>query len=272
LPIQAELKTRTRNKDKKKAPPTRSKKPEIVGEYEIELNGRPVKYTLKRSRLARLVWLKINATSGLSVTVPFFYSCEELPGFLCCRSGWILRHLEKYQAQERVPDTDDTKLPAKFPFLGKYFVLKPNSRGKGFTAESLDPEVLDFNLRSAFGEPSRQGLKRWLREQAARTITEKVKTFSSKMGVDYHKVFIRDQRSRWGSCSARKNLSFNWRLIMAPESVIDYVIVHELCHLKEMNHSKTFWKAVNEYCPEWRQQRKWLNEHCDELNAQLSLR
>jgi predicted metal-dependent hydrolase len=87
------------------------------------------------------------------------------------------------------------------------------------------------------------------------------------LGVRYERIEIRDQRTRWGSCSTRGTLSFNWRLVLAPHEVLDYVVVHELCHLREANHSRRFWKLVETRRPDWRARRDWLHEHGPELLA-----
>ena len=87
------------------------------------------------------------------------------------------------------------------------------------------------------------------------------------LGVRWSRIVIRDQRSRWGSCSTRGTLSFNWRLVLAPFEVLDYVVVHELCHLREPNHSHRFWRLVESRRPGWRAQRDWLHEHGPELLA-----
>jgi predicted metal-dependent hydrolase len=88
-----------------------------------------------------------------------------------------------------------------------------------------------------------------------------------RIGVKPSRIQIRDQRSRWGSCSTRGTLSFNWRLVLAPFDVLDYVVVHELCHLREPNHSRRFWKLVEQHRPNWRMHRDWLHEHGPELLA-----
>ena len=87
------------------------------------------------------------------------------------------------------------------------------------------------------------------------------------LGVQAGKIQIRDQRTRWGSCSANGNLSFNWRLVLAPIEVLDYVVVHEVCHLREANHSRRFWRLVESRRPSWRDQKLWLDEHGPELLA-----
>ena len=101
------------------------------------------------------------------------------------------------------------------------------------------------------------------RELVAMLIDEE----APEIGVEPVRVQIRDQRSRWGSCSTRGTLSFNWRLVLAPFDVLDYVVVHELCHLREPNHSRRFWKLVEQRRPDWRAQRDWLHEHGPELLA-----
>jgi len=87
------------------------------------------------------------------------------------------------------------------------------------------------------------------------------------LGVAYERIQVRDQRTRWGSCSTRGTLSFNWRLVLAPLDVLDYVVVHELCHLREPNHSRRFWSLVESRRPAWREQRAWLRDHGPELLA-----
>jgi predicted metal-dependent hydrolase len=105
--------------------------------------------------------------------------------------------------------------------------------------------------------------RRAVRELVAMLIDEE----APELGVEVKRVHVRDQRSRWGSCSTRGTLSFNWRLVLAPFEVLDYVVVHELCHLREANHSRRFWRLVEGRRPGWRTQRDWLWEHGPELLA-----
>ncbi|MFL5924071.1 MAG: M48 family metallopeptidase [Gaiellaceae bacterium] len=95
---------------------------------------------------------------------------------------------------------------------------------------------------------------------------------AAEIGVAFQRIRIGAQRTLWGSCSPRGNLSFNWRLVLAPSEVLDYVVVHELCHLRVLNHSPRFWRLVERHRPAWREQRAWLREHGPELLALRPLR
>lgn len=99
------------------------------------------------------------------------------------------------------------------------------------------------------------------REAARVRIEERLAHFSERMGLAYGKVSVRDQKTRWGSCSSKGNLNFNWRLVFAPGAVLDYVVVHELAHLRELNHSRRFWKLVERFSPDYREHRRWLYDN-----------
>lgn len=100
------------------------------------------------------------------------------------------------------------------------------------------------------------------RKKAKEIIAARVKHWAQVLDLEYKRVFVKDQRTLWGSCSGRKNLNFNWRLAAAPLEALDYVVIHELCHLREMNHSKRFWDLVRASCPDYRARRKWLRDNC----------
>lgn len=106
---------------------------------------------------------------------------------------------------------------------------------------------------------------RQLADLALKVIPPKVKYYAEIMNVHYGRITIRNQKTRWGSCSGKGNLNFNCLLMLAPEEVIDYVVVHELCHLLEMNHSKAFWQQVERVMPDYKKHRQWLKEHGNEI-------
>ena len=108
-----------------------------------------------------------------------------------------------------------------------------------------------------------------LAAEAAAVLPEKVRQTAAKMGITYGRITIRSQRTRWGSCSAKGNLNFNCLLMLCPEEVQDYVVAHELCHRKELNHSHAFWAEVESVCPGYRQCRKWLKDNGSTLIERL---
>ena len=100
-----------------------------------------------------------------------------------------------------------------------------------------------------------------LQQEACRKIPERTAYFAGKIGVSYGRITLRQQKTRWGSCSANGNLNFNWLLILAPPEVLDYVVVHELCHRRQMNHSQAFWNEVSAVLPGYKEQKKWLKDN-----------
>jgi predicted metal-dependent hydrolase len=112
-------------------------------------------------------------------------------------------------------------------------------------------------------------LEQWLRSAARQIITQRVEIISKALKLSYNRIFIRNQKTRWGSCSQKRNLNFNWRLVMAPPDVLDYIIIHELMHLIELNHSKKFWRLVADVCPDYQIQRAWLRKNGSRLTLTL---
>lgn len=118
---------------------------------------------------------------------------------------------------------------------------------------------------SDLSDTQRAALERRYIEAARSYIPKRVAYYSAITGDTYNRISIRSQKTRWGSCSSKGTLSFNWRLMLAPPAILDYVVVHELCHLTHMNHSAAFWNAVEGVFPDYRNARKWLKEHGNEL-------
>lgn len=106
----------------------------------------------------------------------------------------------------------------------------------------------------------KDAMEKWYRERAREVLTDKVTYFQRFIGKAVGDIRIKEQKSRWGSCSSRGNLNFNWKIVMAPDDIIDYLVVHELCHLLHMNHSKEFWESVEKIIPDYKEKEKWLKE------------
>jgi predicted metal-dependent hydrolase len=139
------------------------------------------------------------------------------------------------------------------PFAHTRITLRDNVLQLALSAMEADKRVIANNLSAH--------VCNWLRSQARRAFCEDVETQKVQHGFTYQSVSIKDTRSRWGSCSARKNLNFNWRLIMAPDDVLSYVVTHETAHLSHLDHSIEFWKLVGERCPGYLHQKDWLRRN-----------
>jgi len=241
-----------------------------VLEGEITLDGKAVPYIVKRSTRARHVRLEIRQETGLILVIPRGYPVERLSDLLKAKQRWILGNLAKTNddllpsVRQQVEDGDFVL------YLGRQLKVVVRKRN-GAAGVRLEHDRLMVTLASD-SDGLYPVLEQWYRTQAARLMHEKAEVWSDKLDVNYSKINIRGQKSRWGSCSRNGNISFNWKLVMAPEPVIDYVVIHELAHIKQMNHSKRFWQLVADYCPEWREYKKWLRLHEDELKTGLFAR
>jgi len=125
--------------------------------------------------------------------------------------------------------------------------------------------ALTLTVASADEPTVRAALEAWYRRQAQAIVAERLALWNQQYGFIYHRVTIKEQKTRWGSCSRQGNLNFNWRLLLAPLDILDYVLIHELSHLKEQNHAPRFWAVVAVACPEYRARRHWLRQHGHEL-------
>ena len=244
-------------------------RPTIIGKRQITLNGKTISYILKRSARAKRMRLELKRDTGLTVVVPRSYRLDRLSGFLETKQNWILNNLAKCENIQSLYTRKELKNGDTIPYLGRDLKLVIQESHRRTSNVKLMQDTLTVNLRSGNGRLN-IALERWYRMQAAELMKKKVDRLSARLGLSYTRLTIRGQKTRWGSCSRKGNLSLNWKLLMAPEPVIDYVILHEVIHLKEMNHTKRFWHLVAEQCPRWRQHRKWLRNHEAELNSILS--
>lgn len=169
------------------------------------------------------------------------------------------------------------QIAASLLFKGTPTLVCPEPTPFGFGRILLDEQKLRVKIPSTIAadrhhDYCHQQVLGWLKAQARTTLNTEVFQLCSELGLKYRNIAIKDTRSRWGSCSGKTNLNFNWRLIMAPAEVLQYVVVHETAHLQEMNHSARFWALVQQRCPDFHRHRDWLKKHGAEiLQWQLKL-
>ncbi len=228
----------------------------------VMLAGRNIPYTLTISHRARQPRLIVAPGTGLRVVAPLGYDRNRLLHFILRRQGWILKHLDHFATLPAAPAAD-APLPEQITFLGTAHTIRvvvvPGKR----TTVARDEQAFAITVSEAAA--ARPALEGWLRAAARFAIASQVTSRAKEMDLAYGRVAIRDQKTRWGSCSRAGNLNFNWRLVLAPSAVLDYVVVHELAHRVELNHSVRFWRVVARYCPVYNEHRVWLRKHGTEL-------
>jgi len=226
----------------------------------VILAGREVPYTVRPSRKARQVSLRIVEAGSVEVVVPARTAVVFPEAVIARHAAWVLRTFDRL-ARTRARSAPPLGAGSRLPFLGMDRTIRVVREDRRRPAVALAGAELAVHLSPASGDDIRPLLARWIRKQAERIIPARVEELSRPWGLEYGRVTVRDQRTRWGSCSRRGTLSLNWRLLILPPDVADYLIYHELAHLKHMNHSVRFWKLVQTMCPSFREAERWLRRN-----------
>lgn len=225
---------------------------------ELLLDGRPVAVTLRRSARARRYTLRLKPTGELVLTLPAQASLERGIAFAERQAEWIRTRLGRLP--ERVMFEDGATIPLRgVPHTIRH---TGHRRGTVWTDDDGAPGI------SVAGDPAHlpRRLSDWLKREARSDLEPAVRRYAGELGVSPTRISVRDQRSRWGSCSASGALSFSWRLILAPPLVLDYLAAHEVTHLTEMNHGPRFWKTLKRIAPGTDEAEAWLKRHGSELH------
>lgn len=231
--------------------------PAAVEQRTLHLPQHSIPYILKRGK-RRSIGLRIDER-GLTVSVPQRVSEQWLHSVLQKKADWVLRKLQDWQAR-CVPRIEWAE-GARIPFRGEEFMLQLTSRQRGGRVQ-LAGTVLQVPLGGeAAAQEIERAVLRWYRVEALRVFTECVEYFAPLLGVAPCEIKLSSARTQWGSCTVRGVVRFNWQLVKMPLPLIDYVVVHELAHLKEMNHSPAFWRVVESVCPDYRERRRALHEY-----------
>jgi predicted metal-dependent hydrolase len=224
----------------------------------IEVSGRDVALNFRRNARCRRMVLRLTA-DGQSVvmTLPHRTSLAEALRFAETSKPWIEKTMAK--RPPAVSFENDTKIL----FQGEHCTIRAVGGRRGLVMFSQE-ELSIIVPGDAAHVPRR--LTDWLKAQAKAELQSVSQNYATAMQVKFKKLTVRDQKSRWGSCSATGDLSYSWRLILAPPEVLDYVAAHEVAHLKEMNHGPKFWRLVVTHCKTAKQARRWLRENGRELH------
>lgn len=218
-------------------------------------------YTVKRSRKRRkTISLQVSSNSGLIVSAPYFTPASEIDRFVREKQNWISKTIQKHTEDFIRNKAKEYITGEMFYYLGESFPLevffeKNEREGLVFWGNRFYLNTADATEKGIFYFVS------WYKKKAKQHLRQRVDFFSQAFNLRAKTVKITSAEKRWGSCSADDYLSFSFRLIMAPPDIIDYVIVHELMHIKEKNHSAAFWKLIERAMPEYKLHRRWLKEN-----------
>jgi len=231
-------------------------------------------YTLVKSKRAKYVRIKISASGEVSVVLPQGVAAKHAHGFIKKKSQWIAKTIKALPevTNNQFPETLDLKLLDEHwdILYTKHSSIDPKVYPELVEVEHTPPLLHDAkvievspNRLQIIGDNSDWGdtkkvLNKWCKRKSKKIFTQMLEALAEEHGFHFNKLSIRSQKTRWGSCTSNKNISLNSKLLLMPESVVKYVMIHELCHTIEMNHSAKFWDLVEDCDPQYRENRKQL--------------
>jgi len=216
----------------------------------------PENYILERKNVKH-ARIRVSENLSVRVLVPETFDSTDIEKLLKKKQNWIDKNLNKFKGKTEKIKLHDNQI-----------LLFGNKYNYFYRAEFHNKVVVNQEhktIQSKTNLLDKDELLKWYKRFAKRHITKRLTEIAKEHKFKYNKVFIRDQRTKWGNCSADKNLSFNWRLIKTPHFVIDYLIFHELVHTRTMNHTNKFWTELRSLYPEYQQAVKWLDKYGNSL-------
>lgn len=220
-----------------------------------------IPYRIRRSDRARRARIVVDA-DGVEVVVPRRMALRHVEPFVTQHRGWIERALRRRRAAEAALPRPQLADGGWVPYLGEALALRvrvePGRRRDTVTRRG---GVLHVRLAEPGEGALRAALERWYRRRARVEVAARLDAACARAGTSYTALTVRGQRTRWASCSAQGAMSFNWRLLLAPPRILDYVVEHEVAHLEVLDHSPRFWLLLEERRPGYREQERWLRRN-----------
>ncbi|MFW6030295.1 MAG: M48 family metallopeptidase [Halanaerobiales bacterium] len=234
----------------------------------IILGSKEIHYDIVKTD-RKTMGIIVDPDEGVIVRSPKNVSEGKIEEVVKKKSSWILQKLDKIGEIKPAPTPLEFMSGEKLMYLGRRYRLKVKNHDKKklkfkfYQGKFIVKEPADLDNRI---EAIRDKVIAWYRERADEKIKERVNKYKEKVGLEPSNVKIKEQKKRWGSCSSKDNLNFNWKLIMAPMSIVDYIVVHELVHLKHSNHSRDFWRTLEAVIDDYEARQEWLRVNGRQLN------
>jgi predicted metal-dependent hydrolase len=218
---------------------------------------------IKRSTRSKSIRLKANVY-GIHVVAPVNYDFQSITRFVHSKKNWISKVYKYYAKFVKKFGQENSSNANSLTFLGSVYKMQIVNDRISYNIVSNNLKVITFHVTDR--RKYKQDVIEWYKRQTSKIIFERLPLLSRKLDLKYSRVLIKSQKSRWGSCSKNKNLNFNLLLAALPLEIIDYVIIHELIHLVELNHSKRFWDLVKMQDPNYKYKRKVLRRYSRLIN------
>jgi len=240
----------------------------------VKIDELTLNCTLRYSARRRTVQIRLATADYLEIAAPAGMSWDKIQQLLTGKYAWIRRQIRRLEASAANPANSSLTHGSIVLYQGKPHTLLLLADGKGKPNVTYAHCAISVHLGELVGLDNDpvvyHSLKKWYLAQALVRLVDRTNHWASQIGVHPTRISLRDQKTRWGSCSSRGTISYNWRIIMAPPEVLDYLVIHELCHMIHHNHSAAFWAEVARWTPDCRNQRRWLRLNGTVLSKILS--
>jgi predicted metal-dependent hydrolase len=241
-----------------------------ITQHQMRVGGRRIDYRVVHSPAAQKLRVRVGP-NGIDVVKPKARSADEILTFLTRNANWLVRQIERAEKLDNVRRSDQLRVgeiiyrgePAKIQIET---LAKPASRS---TVHIIGGNIVIRRGRASL-TPIARTLELWLRRQARNKIEEHLSAITARLRLKPHRIYVMGQRTKWGNCSPKQNLSFNWRLILAPDFVLRYLVTHEAVHLAIPDHSAKFWLTVQSLCRESERAKQWLSANGRRLAVDLA--
>ncbi|WP_195428209.1 SprT family zinc-dependent metalloprotease [Clostridium sp. D46t1_190503_E9] len=216
----------------------------------VIFNNQTIEYLLIFKK-KKNISIKIENSGEIKVFAPSGIDNNYIDDLIIKKGDWILKSLDKIKKKDYIDN--------KVIFQGKYYNLIINKSDENNILK--DNINITINSKDLSREYINELLISWYKKLSIDIVGKRVMDISNNIYIKPSKIIIKNQKSLWGSCNSKREIRLNWRLVLMPQFVMDYIIIHELCHIKQMNHSKEFWKLVESYYPNYKESKDWLKEN-----------
>lgn len=240
--------------------------------YKINIENTIINYSINKKSNVKNITIKVKHPDTVTIVSPKSVTNEFLHDLVVSKSKWILNKLNEFKNKESENPPILLVDGDKIPYLGNYYTLSVYKEKSIIKCSLLFKEdkfiaKVPYNMSSNDHYIKlRELLVNWYLTEGGKLIKERISIYSKKLNLYPESITLKEQKTSWGTCSSKGNIYINWKIILAPLDIIDYVLVHELCHLKHMNHSKEYWSLVSTIFPNYKDKRNYLKENSLKLN------